>query len=98
MTPLHLLILRAVESYRREHGFAPTEREIGARIDRATSTVCETLDRMQERGMITRQKGRHRGVVIVAPSEPSLEWLWRVVRPRPKVKRDDSRQMPLTEA
>lgn len=98
MTPLHVRILDAVESYRREHGFAPTEREIGARIDRATSTVCETLDRMQERGMITRAKGRHRGVVIVAPPEPSLEWLWRVVRPRPKARAEDARQMPLTEA
>jgi RIO-like serine/threonine protein kinase len=52
-SPEALRILEALESYRQEHGFSPTLRELGKRADRAWVTANYHLEILRELGLAT---------------------------------------------
>ena len=56
-------ILRFICTYRAEHGFGPTVREIGMAVGlSSTSTVAKYLERMAQEGVITYKPGVPRSV------------------------------------
>ncbi|HTO76150.1 MAG TPA: transcriptional repressor LexA [Thermoanaerobaculia bacterium] len=62
-------ILDFIRSYRREQGISPTQREIRERFGLSSfGTVQKHLKRLEEKGALSREWNRSRGI---APSEPA---------------------------
>lgn len=58
-------ILHFIDSYKAEHGYAPTIREIAAGVGLASaSTVHGHLVRMEKKGLITRKELSSRAIAI----------------------------------
>ncbi|MCC3775867.1 LexA family transcriptional regulator [Streptomyces sp. UNOB3_S3] len=60
-------VLRAVREYIAEWGEAPTIRELCQQVGlSSTSSVAYHLIRLEERGLISRQRARHRSIRLDA--------------------------------
>ncbi|MGC9350090.1 MAG: transcriptional repressor LexA [Anaerolineae bacterium] len=58
-------VLKCIESYIRDNGFPPTVREIGEEIGvKSTSLVSYYLKRLEERGLITRERSMSRAIQL----------------------------------
>ena len=58
-------ILHFIDSYKTEHGYAPTIREIGAGVGLASpSTVHGHLVRMEKKGLIKRKELSSRAIAV----------------------------------
>ena len=58
-------VLECIESYIRDNGFPPTVREIGEEIGvKSTSLVSYYLKRLEERGLITRERSMSRAIQL----------------------------------
>lgn len=61
-------ILRAIEEYFDEHGYAPTNREIGAAVGIGTPSLTDYhLGVLEEQGYLTRRPGVTRGLTLTRP-------------------------------
>jgi repressor LexA len=58
-------VLECIETYIRDNGFPPTVREIGEEIGvKSTSLVSYYLKRLEERGLITRERSMSRAIQL----------------------------------
>jgi repressor LexA len=65
-------IIQFVEESVRRDGYAPTLREIGGAVGLAsTSSVSYQLQKLQEKGYLTRGAGRPRTAVVLAVTDPA---------------------------
>ncbi len=65
---IHLIMLRAIAQFRREHPRSPTQVELGALVSRTPPTVCTHLKAMEDGGLITIDRTRHRHKVVITPA------------------------------
>ncbi|MEW6516851.1 MAG: transcriptional repressor LexA [candidate division FCPU426 bacterium] len=68
-------VLDFVESYRREHGYAPTLREIGEALGLSSvATVYQHLKHLEAKGLIRREGGRARQMETTSlPEQPRAQ-------------------------
>ena len=57
--------------YRKEHGCSPTRKEIGYKIGKASGSVQVHLGQIEDKGYISLQIGRWRGIVIAKRDDMS---------------------------
>ena len=74
ITPRQQEVVRVIEEFTREKGYAPTLEEIAARLGVTKITVFHLLARLKRKGVIRRGRYQTRSVEIVKPKVP-------VVRP-----------------
>lgn len=68
LTVIERKALNAIRAYIEENGYPPSMRELGKAIGlSSTSTVFETLRRLQVKGYIRRDPNWNRAVVILDP-------------------------------
>lgn len=63
------IILQFIKTFRTQHGYAPTRREIGRGCHVSTSVVSYHLGILQDAGHLTMDKGIARGIVLVEEAE-----------------------------
>lgn len=77
LTPNQTAVLDAIIEHRRQHGVAPTVRELAeATGSRSTQPVHQTLCRLRDKGYITWAPRTNRGIAVLRMpdgSEPSPE-------------------------
>lgn len=67
-TPKQLAILRFIVETQQERGVSPSIREICGHLGgRHVKTVSEHLDRLEEKGAITRERGQVRSIRVMDP-------------------------------
>jgi repressor LexA len=67
-------IVRVVKESIRQHGYAPTLREIGEAVElTSTSSVSYQLARLEEMGYLSRSAGRPRTAVVLPFTDPASE-------------------------
>ncbi len=67
-TPKQLSILRFIVETQQERGVSPSVREICEHLGgRHVKTVAEHLDRLEEKGAITRERGQVRSIRVIDP-------------------------------
>jgi SOS-response transcriptional repressor LexA len=64
MTTRPDLILNFIRTFRDRHGYAPTRREIGRKLNLSTSVVSYNLSKLEDAGELTVAKGIARGIVL----------------------------------
>lgn len=70
---MHRKILRVLESYMKQYGYAPSIREIAKQIScDSTSYVKYYLDQLQEMGYIERGERKSRSIRMIKPSTPAV--------------------------
>jgi len=66
LSPRERLVLMALVTYTRTHGYPPTHRELGDLADiSSTSVVAYYLEKLEARGLIRWARGVARGISIV---------------------------------
>ncbi len=70
MPPSQRKVYQFIQTYIQEHGYSPTVRDIcrGTGIS-STSHVSYCLDRLEERGLIQRERGKARSIRLIKQSE-----------------------------
>lgn len=69
---MHRKILRVLESYQRQNGYAPSIREIAKQINcESTSYIKYYLDQLQEMGYIERGERKSRSIRVLKPLSPT---------------------------
>lgn len=73
-----LQVFRFIRDYIREHGIAPSQREIGRGAFIATTTMILHLTRLEMRGWLYREYNIPRSIRIgeQAPDDATFEVLW----------------------
>lgn len=72
LTEMHRKILRVLESYMKQNGYAPSIREIAKQINcESTSYVKYYLDQLAEMGHIERGERKSRSIRIIKPLSPA---------------------------
>lgn len=67
-------LVRAVDAFHAEHGYAPTVREVQLALGNASpSTVYVRLSLMRERGMVTWVDGQVRTLVVTERGKRAIE-------------------------
>lgn len=64
LTPRQKQILDFIKSYSKRHGYSPSISEIARRFKRAVGTVHEHIQKLQERGYLSKEKNKPRGIEI----------------------------------
>lgn len=68
-------ILNFIRQFHQRHGYAPTRREIGRKLNLSTSVVSYHLGLLEDEGRLTVAKGIARGIVLTEPPAPdNAEW------------------------
>jgi repressor LexA len=68
---MHRKILRVLEAYQRQNGYAPSIREIAKQINcESTSYIKYYLDQLQEMGYIERGERKSRSIRVIKPLAP----------------------------
>lgn len=76
LTPRLAQLLRIIDASIRANGYAPAYADMAAALGiRSRGAVCAMVDRLEQRGFITRQRGTARSIAIVDQSglSPALE-------------------------
>jgi repressor LexA len=69
---MHRKILRVLEAYQRQNGYAPSIREIAKQIScESTSYIKYYLDQLQEMGYIERGERKSRSIRVIKPLSPT---------------------------
>lgn len=71
LTDSQARILRAVESFIREHSFSPTMGELAELLGMAAQSVSEQLSRLERNGYIRRQPKKVRSLIVLRSVEAS---------------------------
>lgn len=73
-----LAVLELLQEFKKEYGYSPTQREISHNLDIPRKTVGNNLKRLEERGLISRNYGMSRGVMVNSTEGlsvlPVCEW------------------------
>ena len=72
LTPRQQEVVRVIEEFTREKGYAPTLEEIAARLGVTKITVFHLLARLKRKGVIRRGHYQTRSVEIVKPKVPVI--------------------------
>ena len=67
LTPRQQEVVRVIEEFTREKGYAPTLEEIASRLGVTKNTVFHLLARLKRKGVIRRGRYQTRSVRLVAP-------------------------------
>lgn len=62
-------ILQFIKTFRTQHGYAPTRREIGRACHVSTSVVSYHLSILQDEGRLTVAREKARGIVLIEEAE-----------------------------
>jgi DNA-binding MarR family transcriptional regulator len=69
LDPLAEIVYRFICAYMADNGYAPTLREIGAECKMSRSSVVRYLDQLEMKGLIRRDFGVSRGIVLLSDAE-----------------------------
>lgn len=73
LTPAQKETLVFIQEYAKEHGKAPTITELGAQFGlKSLRSVTQRLEALERKGLITRDRFRHRSITVLAGIEPQL--------------------------
>lgn len=79
-------VLRFIERYLEEHGYAPTYEEIGEHIGAGLSTVYEHIGNLVAKGRLAKEHGRQRALRVLVPAKegplPGAQWVHRSELPQ----------------
>lgn len=68
-------ILKFIRQFHHRHGYAPTRREIGHKLNLSTSVVSYYLGLLEDEGKLTVAKGVARGIVLIEDAAPdNADW------------------------
>lgn len=74
MKPRHLALLRFLGTYVKEHGYAPSVREMGGGVGISSpSVVSYNLEILRREGYLTKAEYIARGTVLTAKGKAALE-------------------------
>jgi repressor LexA len=63
LTPMRIDVLNFIREYLEEHGYPPSQREIGASLGgRSTNAVAETMQRLERDGFLVSTPRVSRGI------------------------------------
>ena len=65
ITPKQHSVLRMVDRHIRRYGYAPSVREIASQTGRTVGAAHKILERLEERGRISRGKGQARSIEVL---------------------------------
>ena len=87
LTPRQKDVLEFIRSFRRDHGYSPTHREICERFGFTSyGTVHKHLKLLESKGFLKRDWNQKRGVELVdapAPASPGVSFLGRIAAGKP---------------
>lgn len=70
-TDTQLQVLKAINTWRKEKGFAPSHRNLARETGKGQATVTEAIDKLREYGLVSQVDGRH-GSLDVSPAGKQL--------------------------
>jgi len=79
MTASQTRILREAQAFIRENSFSPTVGELGKRLGMSAQNVSEQLQRLERLGVIRRQPGKPRSLVILQSADTPVPQVLRLV-------------------
>ena len=69
LTPNQLRVLRFIDGFIRDRGYAPTLDEIGRRMGVTKPTVQQYLQALEQKGVIRRERYAHRSIEVIPREE-----------------------------
>jgi repressor LexA len=73
LTPRRRKIMKVIDDSVRRHGYSPSLREIGDAVGLAsTSSVSHQVLKLQKLGLVSREPGRPRTILVRPPNEPAI--------------------------
>lgn len=73
LTPRQSQVLAYLRDYRKEHGYSPTQMEIGIKLSMGKVTAHQHLNELEKKGCLRRDKHKARGIELLdCPKEAAI--------------------------